>query len=168
MTRTALRWSWKISTWALVCMVAIAASEDLWPIVPPSSNSAILIVAFDEDDTEVTGDRMPACASSSAGCTSRRSYVRKATDVIEPVDIRSGSCVRRALRGPPDDRSNNRRRLESLCSKTAAVDTAVVVAFRPAATRYHASLEVQTLDDPSRQSIRSEAGSMWPQYWRVS
>jgi len=155
MTRTT--WRWKSSTLAFACMIAIAASGDFGPIVPATSGSTLVIIAFDEDDSNETAERTPVSASGNAVYTSLLSYVRNPRDVVEALVVGNGSFLRCAPRGPPNDRSNNLGCAASLFSRTAAVDTAIVVALHPPAIRYHTPVEVQVqaLDDPSRKSVQT-------------
>src|SRR5690348_15999183 len=86
--------------WLLVCLVAIATSDDFWSVATASSSSQLLIVA-DDDGPEDSAERMPVCASGGVGSIDIRWFVRKATAVTEPADLKNGFLLRYGPRGPP-------------------------------------------------------------------
>ena len=132
----ASRWSWRICSFVLACLIAVATSEDPWPIATASAGSGLSIVVFDDDDSDGNAEHVPPCAFGGVDA-SLWSSIGKATG-LEPAHLTKESYRRCLARGPPAP--------ESPCAKTAALDTAVVVASSPAVTSHHTSLEVQTLN----------------------
>jgi len=143
MTRAAMSWSGKTLMWLLVCLVAIATSDDFWSIAMASSGSQLLIAA-DDDDPDDSAERMPACASGGVRCIDIRWLVRKATDVTGRADLRNGFVSRYGPRGPPADGWHQQGRTNSACFWPPAVDSSIVALLPVAATPHHALFKVQT------------------------
>src|SRR5262245_13045333 len=117
--------SGKTLMWLLVCLVAIATSDDFCSIAKADSGSQLLIVA-DDDDPDDNAERMPVCAVNSGGHTQLRSFARKPTDVDESVAVRSSSWLQRAPRGPPKQRADNRELPAAISLEISTLDTAPV------------------------------------------
>ena len=100
MTRVPTGWSGKM--WLLVCLLAIATSDDFGSMAMVSPSSELLIVA-DDTDTDSSTERMPACVSGSVGHTDLCSFVRKAAYAVESVNLQNVPYLQRTPRGPPDD-----------------------------------------------------------------
>lgn len=124
---TIAQWSLKIASLVAVCMIAIAASDDAWEITPASASSALLIVAFDEDDTDDTVESMPACAVNKIDGSDVCSSGRNRSDVVDRVHIRKEGYRRYTQRGPPDPGSNRPRLLESIYPNVPAADAVAEV-----------------------------------------
>src|SRR5262245_33022432 len=116
--------SGKTLMWLLVCLVAIATSDDFWSIPMASSGSQLSIVA-DDDDPDGS-ESMPECTLDSVGHTHLRSFTRKSTNVHETVAVRGSSWLQRALRGPPKQRADDRELPAALSLEISTVDTASV------------------------------------------
>jgi hypothetical protein len=149
MTRMPVGWSVKTLMWLLVCLVAIATSDDFWSVATASSSSQSLIVA-DDDDPEDSAERMPACASGGVGSKDIRWFVRKATDATEPADLKNGYALRYGPRGPPADGWHQKGRTNSPWFWPTAVDSSIVAPLSVAATRHHTLFKVQSPADFSR------------------
>ena len=126
MTRVPTGWSGKM--WLLVCLLAIATSDDFGSMAMVSPSSELLIVA-DDTDTDSSTERMPACVSGSVGHTDLCSFVRKAAYAVESVNLQNVPYLQRTPRGPPDDKLHDRALSESPCFSPAAVDAAFVIVF---------------------------------------
>jgi hypothetical protein len=149
MTRAAMRWSGKTLMWLLVCLVAIATSDDFWSMAMASPSGQLLLVA-DDDDPDDSAERMPACASGGVGYIDVRWFARKATDVIQPADLRNGFVLRYGPRGPPPDGSDEHIRANSSCFWPATVDSSFAAPLPVTATPHHKSFKVQSPADLSR------------------
>jgi hypothetical protein len=150
MTRVPTGWSGKILMWLLVCLVAIATSDDFWSASVGNPGSESLIVA-DDDDTDGCAERMPGCASRTADCTNLRWFVRRATEVTRPADLGNGFRLRYSPRGPPTGGSDERGRKDQLAFRPPPYSS-IGVRFPIAARPHHTSLEVQTLTSHARTS----------------
>src|SRR5215510_9377941 len=117
-------WSGKTLMWLLVCLVAIATSDDFWSIPMASSSSQLSIVA-DDDDPDDSG-RMPECTLDNVGHTHLRSFARRPTNVHEIVAVRGGSWLQRTPRGPPQQRPDDRELPAALNLEISTADTASV------------------------------------------
>ena len=148
MTRAATSWSGKTLMWLLVCLVSIATSDDFWSLAMASSGSQLLIGA-DDDDPDDGAERMPTCASGGIGYMDIRRFVRNATDVTGPADLRNGFVLRYDSRGPPVDGWHQQGRTNSPYFWPTAVDSSIVAPLPVAATPHHSTLEVQTPADCS-------------------
>jgi hypothetical protein len=143
MTRMPTGWSGKTLMWLLICLVAIATLDDFWSIAMASPSRELLVVA-DDDDTDASAERMPACASGSVGHTHLRSFARKTTDVTGLADPRNGFRPRYGPRGPPADGWDERGRTKSPCVWPTAADSLIVAPLPVAATSHHTTLEAKT------------------------
>ena len=114
--------------WLLVCLLTVATAADLWSFATASPNSELLIVA-DDDGTDGSAERMPACASGSVGFTNLRWFVRKATEVTRPADLRNGFRLRCGPRGPLADGSDERGRKDHLAFGPPLPDSSIGVGF---------------------------------------
>ena len=139
MSRSVSNRSRGIWSLVLVCVIAIAVSEDPWAFATVSTE--LLIASADGDGTDDSPERWSACCSDSVGYARLRSFVRKPANVVEPVDLRDGYCLRASARGPPDSRLNSRGLPESSWSKPAAIDPPIADVFSSAATPHHTSLD---------------------------
>ena len=143
MTRVPTGWSGKTLMWLLVCLLAIATSDDFWSIAMASPSSELLIVD-DDTDTDSSTKRMPACVSGSVGHTDLCSFVRKAAHAVESVNLQNVPYLQqRTPRGPPDDKLHDRALSESPCFSPAAVDAAFVIVFSLLADISCTSLEIK-------------------------
>ena len=157
MTRVPTGWSGKTLMWLLVCLLAIATSDDFWSIAMASPSSELLIVA-DDTDTDSSTERMLACVSGSVGHTDLCSFVRKAAYAVESVNPQNVPYLQRTPRGPPDDKLHDRALSESPCFSPAAVDAAFVIVFSLLAGVSCTSLEIKpsgTLAQPLLPLLRS-------------
>jgi hypothetical protein len=143
MTRVPTGWSVKAMMWLLVCLVAIATSDDFWLIAMSSSGSQLVIVA-DDDDPDDSAERMPACASGGVGYTDLRWFVRSAIEITGPADLGNGFVLPYGPRGPPADRSDEQSHTDSPHFWPATADLSIVAPLPAATTLHHATLEVQT------------------------
>jgi hypothetical protein len=110
----------------LVCMFAIAASDDVSAITTASTISESSM-AVEDNDTDRGAERVRACAAGSVGATNLHLFVRKPGDVVEPGELKNDSCRTCATRGPPDGRPNDRGLATPLCFAPAVVVAAIVV-----------------------------------------
>jgi hypothetical protein len=143
---------YKIWLLVLVCTIAIATADDSWSIAT-SANSELLIVT-DDDDTDDSAERMPACLLGRVGRASLRSFVRKRIEVTGPAEPRTGLTLRFVPRGPPRDRSNQRARTDSSCAWPSAADLSLVATFPVATIPHRPSL--QPAANFSRNQISEE------------
>jgi hypothetical protein len=90
MTLTATSWSGKTRMWLLICLVAIATSDDFWSIAMANPSSELLVIA-DDDETDRSAERMPACASGGADYTDLHWFVRSATEIRCPAQPKNAS-----------------------------------------------------------------------------
>ena len=86
-------WSGKTLMWLLICLVAIAISDDVWSTGMASPSRELLFVA-DDDDTDGSAERMPACASGRVGFTNLPWLVGDTTEVRRLADLRNGFRLR--------------------------------------------------------------------------
>ena len=135
--------------WLFVCLVAVATSDDFWSIAMASSGSQLLIGA-DDDDPDDGAERMPTCASGGIGYMDIRRFVRNATDVTGPADLRNGFVLRYDSRGPPVDGWHQQGRTNSPYFWPTAVDSSIVALLPVTATPHHTSFKVQSPADFSR------------------
>jgi hypothetical protein len=93
MTLTATSWSGKTLMSLLICLVAIATSDDFWSIAMANPSSELLVIA-DDDETDRSAERMPACASGGADYTDLHWFVRSATEIRYPAQPKNGPVRR--------------------------------------------------------------------------
>jgi hypothetical protein len=95
----------------LVCMFAIAVSDDVSAITTASTISESSM-AVEDDDTHRGAERVRACAAGSVGATSLHLFVRKPGDVVEPGELKNDSehVSREALLTADRTTEDSRRR----------------------------------------------------------
>jgi len=143
MIRVPTGWSSKTLMYLLVCWLAIVTVGDFGSIATASANSELLIV-LDDDDTDDSAERMPACLLGRVGRANLRSFVRKRIEVTAPAELRTGLTLRYAPRGPPPDGSDQGGPTTTLFWPTAD-DSSISAPLSEAATPPHTLLKVHAL-----------------------
>jgi hypothetical protein len=129
--------------WLLICLVAVATSDDFWPIATVGAGNALLI-ATDDADTDGSVERPLAYQSGGLTGKSHRSFVRKPVEVTDPADLRNGFRLRYRPRGPPVD-GWDKRGIKFSCSWTTAAGPSIAVVPLPVpATPHSTSLKTRT------------------------
>jgi len=159
MTWASTGWSGKTLMWLLVCLLTIATADDLWSIATASPNSELLIVA-DDDGPDGSTERMPACRSASVGCTTLRCFVRTATEITRPADLRNGFRLRCGPRAPPANGSTERGRKDHLAVVPPLPDSSIRVDFPRNDTATHA-VAVQMLTSRAQTSGGVNRNPRW-------
>jgi hypothetical protein len=108
--------SCNITVWILVCLVALASSEDPWLIGTLNFSSEQYIEDVDWDDAGDGGAQsMPPGALRNDEVPRLESIERKPSDLVQPLDLGSANCLRNVS---PRYRTNSSGRPDALRCKT--------------------------------------------------
>lgn len=100
-----LGWSWRIASCVLVAVIAIAPSEDRWPVATLCWSGEPLVEDFGESDgAEGAAWLVPSGASGSIGFAGPSMIGRTPTGLARPVGTENINHRRHVSRGPPDGR----------------------------------------------------------------